>query len=458
MTAAEAGREWSSVRLSDMSIRIGTSNQGIGLAAAVALCLVAHVAVVINYIRAVPVFDWPDAPAHGSCVRSLAAGRFPGPVTDASWDPVGLEALKRTHFRGISRADDPALAAFTYENTQPPLYYCAAAVAYRLGGGLTGVRTLNVVLSCIGLMLLVALARKLFPRCPVVIAGTAVLGALHPMRAYIAGSIGNDPLSEVIFTAFALALIRDARPWVVGLLAGLGLLTKVHLGLLVPLYALFILMDGRKRGAAAVGAAATVAGVAVLVAMPMIWRNIALYGWLDPLGLRSGSWGSAAAELAASGQARPTLTWVGTHGLWAFVKTLFESWWGVFGWMSMSVPGRIYGCYVALTLLALAGLGRLLWTCGRRRLLASHAVRAVTWLLLALGAMAGALVVYSINDYQPQGRYLLTVFAGPALLAGLGWRGFPARLRWLCVAGVGVLLCAMNLYICYATIPWYLSR
>ncbi len=415
-----------------------------------AVALLAHVAIVINYIRVVPAFDWPDAPAHAKYVCAVAARGVPG--RDDSWDVGRLEELTRRHFRGIETPDDPAIAGLAYENHQPPLYFLAAGGIYRVTGSLLGVRLLNVGISCVAIVLLGVLAMRVFPRQPIVAAGAIAFGALHPMRAYMAGSLGNDPLSELMFTIFVLAMVREAAPWKIGLLAGLGLLTKVHLLMILPLYGAYLLATAPREFGRVLRQVGVAAGVALLVAMPWLLHNLPIYGWRDPLALHGGSWAMG------RGPARPTLTWAGPYGVCAFATRLYQSWWGVFGWMNIFVPAKIAWCFLLLVLLPFAGLVRMALSGEWRLVVEPPAARVTAWLVLALTTVVGALIVYSVHDYQAQGRYLLTAFPASAFLFGLGWRGFPDRVAWIGLGVAALLLAGVNVYICHATIPWYLAR
>lgn len=439
-----------------MSIH-GVDHARWGVIATLGAALLAHAVIVINYIRALPAFDWPDAPAHVQYVRAVGQGHLPGRISDDVWRPRELELLKQRHFRGIERADDAAVAGFAYEGHQPPLYYLAAGALFRLTNSLWDVRMLNLAFSCGALVLFGLLARHLCPDRPIVAAGAVWFAALHPMRAYMAGSIGNDPLSELVFTAFALAAVRSAPPWAIGVLAGIGLLTKAHLALMVPLYGVLVLGDGRVGSGRALKSVVTAAGLALLVASPWLVRSASLHGWLDPLGLQGGAWASGTAETQAMGQPRPVLELAGPHGLAAFFALLYQSWWGVFGWMSMFVPDRIYALYVLLTLVPVGGGIRLWRLQGRALGLEPHAARAAAWLVLVLACQLAAVLVYATHDFEAQGRYLLSAFAGSAFIFGLGWSGLPARGAWVGLAAAIVLMAGMNAYICRATIPWYLG-
>ena len=418
------------------------------LAAAVLL----HVVVGVGYLQVVPCFNWPDEPAHFNYVRDLAEGRGLPVMAPEAWAPEILERLTSSHFKDL---DDPVasaeLAGIRYQAHQPPLYYLAAAAIFRLWPSPTGLKLLNLALSCLALLVAVLVARRLAPREPWVQAGAAVLLALLPMRGFMAVSIGNDVAAELLFAVFALAVVSGWTPARIGLVVGAGVLAKASLVLALPLYGLWL--AGRRTTIDGAGPVwrtlwrpwLQACAVALAVASPWLVRNALIYGWADPLALSAGAWGwQGQADIV-----RPGLTLAGETGVAAFLGTLFQSWWGVFGWMEMYPEPRVLAVYLLLTGLVLAGWIRLgvrrelRWTDG--------------WLAAAPALLAVALVAYSLNDYQPQGRYLLLTAAASGSLFGRGLAGlFGGRASWA-VLGVALILLAVHLHTVRSVIPWYLG-
>lgn len=431
------------------------------------MAVLLHTAVSLGYLQSLPLFNWPDEPAHFNVVRDLAQGRGLGVMEPQAWDPETLERLKSGHFQAL---EDPVasaeIAGLRYQSHQPPLYYLAAAGLYRLWPSPAGLKLLNLTLSCLALIAAALLARRVAPGVPWVWAGAVALLALLPMRAFLAVSIGNDVAAELLFALFALAVVSGRSPARVGLLAGAGILAKASLALTLPLYGLWLV--GRRVDGGAAGSPAWRAvwrpwligcGVAVAVASPWLARNVLLYGWADPLALSTGALGWQAAGIE-----RPGLELVGEHGVAAFLAILYQSWWGVFGWLEMFPEPRVLAVYLLLTVLAVAG-----WV----RLVLSHRARptrspgtaagrdgitwAHLWLVASLAALAIALAIYSLTDFQPQGRYLLTAAAASGVLFGRGLAALLGRLAPWGVVGLGVALLAANLHTIRSVIPWYLA-
>lgn len=417
------------------------------LAAALAL----HIAAAMGFLFAVPLYDWPDEPAHFNYVRRLAAGGGLDVMRPDAWRTDDLEALKRTHFRDAdSAAGRAVIDSLGYEAHQPPLYYLIAAVIYRLTASATAVKLLNLLLSCVAITIAWALARRLYPGDGRIAVAAAFLLALVPTRCFMAVSIGNDLLAEVVFGSFLLAVQSGARPSAVGALIGVGLLTKASALLALPLYAAWLPLDPARAGRGSVLADCAIATLAALaISSPWLAHNVALYGWTDPLAL----WAGALARRTASGSAplHLTWTWSAPTGPPNFLFTLFASWWGVFGWMGM-LPGRgVIALYAILSAAPLAGALR-------AALRGQYPPNSLVWLAAAKALGVAALVLYSLADFQPQGRYLMLASAGLGVLWAAATRAAFGRWLSLWTAASALALAWANLHSIAHVIPWYLAR
>jgi hypothetical protein len=159
--------------------------------------------------------------------------------------------------------------------------------------------------------------------------------------------------------------------------------------------------------------------------------------------------------------------WSGPTGVGSFLLILFASWWGVFGWMGM-LPGReTLGLYALFSLAPLAGGARSLL---RARL---HAPRADTtspeagsielraalrWVALAPLLVFAGLVLYSLHDFQPQGRYLMVASSCLSVLWAAGSRAAFGRGLTAWIAASALALAWANANAVAHVIPWYLAR
>ena len=310
------------------------------------------------------------------------------------------------------------LSRLTYEHHQPPLYYLLAAVVWRLAPQPELVKLVNLGLSCLVLCLPLALARaRGWEDGWHALLATVVL-ALSPMRCFMAVSIGNGILAELIFGVYTVAIAASCPAALVGVIIGVGALAKIPMLLALPLYVLWLRLDREDRSWREILRSGAIASaVALAIMLPWIGHNIAAYGPGDPLALETGALGSDAETAAALGTERPRLTLLGEHGIGAFSWRLFASWWGAFGWMEIFPDPRLIPVYLGLTAIVLAGLFI------RWRQPVEGRDEARRWIAWSLGAVASAIMavsVYSLSDFQPQGRYLFVVSIASSVLFAIG--------------------------------------
>jgi 4-amino-4-deoxy-L-arabinose transferase-like glycosyltransferase len=223
-----------------------------------------------------------------------------------------------------------------YEFHQPPLYYALAAPAWTVGAsaspaaGRMAARGVSILIGALGIWLIAALARVVWPGREALALAAAGFTALLPMRLATAASVSNDTLAEAVFTAALLVMLlmlrngaETRRAAALGVCLGLGVLTKSSDILLFPvaLVALLLACQVKREAAPAEGdeqhgtrrrrkaargpeaqmatapprprldsrlflqCAAVTFGVALLIGGGWMARNARLYG--DPLGTKA---------------------------------------------------------------------------------------------------------------------------------------------------------------------------
>ncbi len=284
-------------------------------------------------IAIVPLGASPDEAAHWQYVEHIAqTGRLPV-------------------FQG---AAPPAPG---YEFHQPPLYYLLCAPLWKiLGAGVQNYACRAVSMLCgLGTIALIwSAARLLFPQKPRVAPLAALFAALFPLHQAVSAGSNNDGLAGLLAAAifFLIARMnlhgaarRDA--WQFGLVAGLAILTKNTL--LVLVFTGFIaLVFATKKPNASVSlfpALGTALAIALLIGGPWLARNQILYG--DPLAL--GAFSKAASAIGPGyAEFSPLLNFL-TYTR-AVLWMIFLTAWGFFGGPNSAVAatdplslGRIAG-------------------------------------------------------------------------------------------------------------------
>jgi 4-amino-4-deoxy-L-arabinose transferase-like glycosyltransferase len=412
---------------------------------ALACILVAYVILALVYSVETPLFESADEIAHYSMVQYLATHRLALPPQDpanpGTWRqagsqpplyyllaalitaPVGTadmpEVLRpNVHGQGVSYAGRVANAV-VHNPAKEAFPWAGTALAAHLA------RALSVLLGLGTVVVTYLLARALLPDRPDVALGAAALNAFLPMFLLISGSVNNDNLANLVGNLGLLAcvrLLKARRPprWpgflVLGAIAGVGLLAKLSLGLLLPLIALCLLVGCRRwrtwrpllLGLPAVSA------VAVAVAGWWYWRNFRLYG--DPTALK--------VFLDAVG--RHNADWA---QLWAERGNLVTSWWGFTGAIYTPLPTWAYAAFDAIAVAGTVGAVTYLWRMLRgRHPRPAEAPGLVVSLLWALVTFA-SMLRWSLMTPAMQGRLVFPALSSLSLWLALGLAWWQPR-RW----------------------------
>ena len=375
-----------------------------------------------------PAWQVPDEPAHYNYVRYLAQeGRFPI-LQDGDYPHQYLEEIKSQKF-----PDHLSIDPIRYEFYQPPLYYLLATPIFKLfDGALVALRLLSVGLGAGLVYVAYRLALAICPAQPALALGTAAFVAFVPMHTAMMAAVNNDTLSELLLALTLWGTVRYLKGRggnralaVVGVLLGLGLLTKIHAlnaGVVsLTAVALRRWRDWRKM----MRELAWLLVPALMLTVPWLARNVAVYGWPDVMGL-------ARHDEVVLGQLT-TAEFVAQHG-WARLlsdglRTTYHSFWGKFGWMAVAVDGRIYRALGLFSAVAIVGLTWRLVTLVRRSKGGLRGANLVPAALLFLSALLTLLsyLWYNTKFVQHQGRYLFTALIPLGLAVALGW---SATLGW----------------------------
>jgi hypothetical protein len=385
------------------------------------------------------------------------------------------------YLQTINRAGRLPAAEDTYEYHQPPLYYILASAGFQ--AGVPAARLFTLAAGLAGVLVIFAAARLLLPQEP----GTAVLAAgiaaLLPMRQAVYSSVGNDALTELLFSLFLLSVLSvmrngltAARAAQTGAAVGLALATKGSAVLLLPLSAaaLWVWRLGGEDSRALLRFGAVMVSVAALLSAPVYVRNLRLFGALTPFKAFAREFeGTAKASdwigkqplsvdpVSGSLQPGPVMDRLGYTLLVAnwTCRTFLGSWTPPGKPAEQGIPRFLPPPFYLLGALPLLFVPIGLWRLHMRRKemfipLQVHFIRLMfaTLLLVALSFAA-----FTFHWFQAQGRYLYPAMLPMAVLGAMGFRAAvpPSRRAAATGAFLGLLALLDFLFLFTAILPAY---
>jgi 4-amino-4-deoxy-L-arabinose transferase-like glycosyltransferase len=283
------------------------------------------------------------------------------------------------------------------------------------------------------------------------------LVAFTPQFLFISGSVSNDNMLSLTVTASLWLAVRAIkqpmvwRRWLwVGVVLALALLTKVNAAVPSAVIGIMVIVLAIRDRSWRLffQAALALAAPVLLIAGWWFVRNQLLYG--DPLGWRvfDEIYGAVLRQTPLTGQ-----------DLRHFFTTQMNSFWGLFGWMTVWAPSWFYSGIRVLS--ATAAIGFVIFLARRFTSLSGFQKQAVALLVLAILAQE-AFMLYSITRMDNswfQGRYLFIVIGPLMVLASVGLHAItPSKPGLAPTILFGSLLLAVAVYMPVAVIsPAYPS-
>ncbi len=428
------------------------------------LLLLAFITVGVLFAVYTPDWQAPDEPAHYNYVRQLATGQFPV-MEPGDYDQEYQSLVISSQFD-----EKYSVESFEYQDYQPPLYYLLQTPVFLLfSSALLPLRLVSLLfgIGIIALTYFIVLA--LLPDRQWLALVAAAFVAFLPQHTAMMAAVNNDSLAELIIAAILLMTIsllvsgRDAdwdqqrtRLVILGILLGLGFLTKVSVYIMTPLVGAVLLWLYWKKWPLFWRSILFVFGPALFLGSIWWVRNGIIYGGLDVLG-------TAAHNSIVIGQPL-TSEWIADKGLVstlkAFIQTTFQSFWGQFGWMGVVMPSWVYQLLLIFTLATIGGLAwaaASYWTGSEENGDINSRPRP-SWkapTLILLGTFLLSLFVYltyNLTFVQHQGRYLFTGLIPIGIGVAIAWAALmrPLFRRWPSLAillplGLAVSLIALDL-------------
>ena len=334
----------------------------------------------------------------------------------------------------------------SYQGYQPPLSYVLLAPVYAILPDdmlvkLYSLRWVMVGLSLLTVWMTYRMSHELFPQWRTFPYLACLLLAVLPERTASISRVNNDVLLEVIATALVWVCVRITlrglsvrRSQWLGLLMGLGILTKMSMaGLMVMV--LFVFWMNRRRPGWYRGTLWT-SGITAVLITPFIARNLWLYG----------DWTGFSSFLAIRGYYESTLN---LATLISSVMDLFRHFWVI--WWKSASPGTnslLNGVWILLAVLCGFSLVGSMKYLRRHR---NEQQRVQVFLMFALaiiGYAVSALIIY-LTGIEPviQGRFLLPVIAPIVILFSWGlWNNPHGETVLLATCGILVVLDALSLF------------
>lgn len=384
----------------------------------------------------------PLSPQEESVLAALhfydVIGRPNVRVSTGSAEEAQLAAAERTH----PSPKGPGGAGSASNN--PPLYYAAAAVAYRLSPGsslldrLAVMRVLSALIAGGTVLLTFLFLRELLPRAPWTWPLGALAVAFQPMFGFIAGGVQVDNALTLcaagLLLAIAIALRRGLTPGrglAIGLVLAAGLLVKTTMVAFAPAAAVAVLIAALRvrddRRNALGGMAAAAAGLAVPVVAFVVLSTAV---WHRPIAGSVGAVAHTKQGLSPDFREQLVYAWQLYLPRLPFMKDEFMGGWppwdlwyrgllGRFGWLDYQFPQWVAWTVLPLIVMvvaaALSGLVRL------RSLVRGRWLELGVYVLFALGllgtiAVAGYRARLVNDEAFEQARYLLPLLP---LFAGL---------------------------------------
>ena len=351
-------------------------------------------------------------------------------------------------------------SGYQYVANHPPLYYAIAAPIYALSSSMTPMWqqfVLRVLAIPFGLITVVAAylsARVLFPGDTFLLFTAPTVVAFQPQISYEAAMVNNDIVAIAIMSVIILGMLLGIRHGfprklcvALGILLGLGLLTKGTTVAIIPVLGLALLWCSKRgdwRGLLERGIAMGVPFA--VIASPWYWYLYRTYG--DFSGL------SRVSELQYWSQ--PMGSFFELLADPAFFADRFNESWGEYGWRLIHFETPLL--WIIAVPLLIGGIGVFTFFFRNWRQVTprfDEANPVQTWQMKSIAMLCLVVLVAYLAVVQfgtqfalAQARYYFPIVTAAALLILIGWRTLvPIRHRGVAQGLIVSSLVVLNVYI-----------
>lgn len=399
-------------------------------------------------------------------------------IRSVRFQPVPLDLSDRAEIDiALGEMNDPSVKwgyvwddGSNYEITRrflamhPPLYYGLVALVqlplegYSLLMRLAAGRWLTVCLGAAVVWLAHKVGQCVWPNKPGLALLLASIVSYQPMLTFVTSILGNQALEVALYSALLglslLIVVQGMDRWRgigLGVIVGLGLLTKVSFVASVPLLVFLFGWDCHRRRKRPTRLLdwLWVISVGSVVAGWWYWDSV-----IDGSGTITGAFGQ-------SGHPRqiPLLRYLLTYGWKTLYLPVLRMYWGNFGWLDTPLPEVLSLLLVLITIISGLGLAvRLL-----RRPRGNTGRYQVVGGVMIAASVLGHLAFYTLLDYRMaiehggsfslQGRYFLPAIVPHMMCLMVGLLALVPRFlfrlsAWL----VGCAMVILNLYAVFAVV------
>jgi 4-amino-4-deoxy-L-arabinose transferase-like glycosyltransferase len=379
--------------------------------------------------------------------------------------------------KAMSWAGETYPNGWQYAANHPPLYYAIMAPIYKATDSLSleaqqyALRAAAIPIGLLVVWLTYLMAGLLFPgdRFMLTVAPTFV--AFQTQFSYESAMVNNDILLIGIFSLLVYLLIRGIRRGfslestaVIGLVFGLGLLSKASMLSAAPLIAIAIIFGvGARRLRTWISLGAVTIAVAALVSWPwyvFLYRTYGNLSGLKQIKALQYLW----TYRFESPPSIPDLLF--NKG---FAEMRWKETWGEFGWRLIHLDTWVLTVIgIPLLIMAVAAVAALIVATIRRY--SNGAVESAAlgreqilglWVLLAVCVVAyGAMLQFGTDFKLTQARYYFNAVGAIAILLAFGLRQIvPRRFNSAAIVVFLLFMVSINvlIYTQYVIPYWYLA-